>query len=111
MTAHAEPLELNALEIAILEAMAKERPSLVLELGRLQVQGRRLTGVGSYTDFACDEAAERDSVKLAASIAIPGIRNGMGASLLCRGHRPECLEIFTRGDEFWTGAFDGFSVG
>jgi hypothetical protein len=111
VTTPPEQLEPNPFEVAILETMARERPSLVLDLNQLKVRRRRYTGVGSYTDFLCDESGERETVNLKAPIAVPGVPSGMGASLLCRGQRPECLETFTLGDDFWTGAFEGFSVG
>jgi hypothetical protein len=101
----------NAFEVAILETMARERPSLHLDHAHLQVQSRRYTGVGSYTDFLCDEAGERSTVSMKASIAMPGVPSGMGAVLFYRGEQPTCLETFTYGDDFWTGAFEGFSVG
>ena len=111
MTALPEQLEPNAFEIAILETMARERPSLILDLNHLRVRRRRYTGVGSYTDFLCGESGELETVSLKAPIAVPGVPSGMGASLLCRGQRPECLETFTLGDDFWSGTFEGFSVG
>jgi hypothetical protein len=101
----------NAFESAILEAMARERPSLTLHVDRLRVRSRRFTGVGSYTDFLCDESGERNTVSLKARIAVPGVPNGMGAVLYCCGRGPECLETFTYGDDYWTGAFEGFSMG
>jgi hypothetical protein len=101
----------NAFEAAILEAVARERPSLNLDVAHLRVKGRKYTGVGSYTDFLCDEPGEQESVSLKASISVPGVPSGMGAALYCRGQRPACLETFTYGNDFWTGAFDGFSVG
>jgi len=101
----------NAFEIAILQAIARERPSLILDLDHLEVRSRRYTGVGSYTDFVCDESPDDDMLKLKAPIAVAGVPHGMGAVLMCRGHRPESLETFTYGDDGWTGALEGFSVG
>lgn len=111
MTTLPEQSAPNAFETAILEAMARERPSLILDVDRLRVRRRNYTGVGSYTDFLCDESGEQDTVSLKAPIAMPGVPSGMGAVLFCRGQRPSCLETFTYGDDFWTGAFEGFSVG
>lgn len=101
----------NAFETAVLEAMARESPSLILDVQHLQVRSRKYSGVGSYTDFVCDEPGERESVSLKASIAVPGVPSGMGAVLYYRGRRPACLETFTCGNDFWTGASEGFSVG
>lgn len=101
----------NAFEVAILQAMVRERPSLDIDFDHLAVRRRKYTGVGSYTDFLCDQSGERETFGLKASIAVPGVPSGMGAMLLCRGRRPECLETFTCGDDYWTGAFEGFTVG
>lgn len=53
------PSSPNALELAILEAMARERPSAGIDVNRLAVRRRKYTGVGCYTDFLCDGAGER----------------------------------------------------
>lgn len=111
MTTEPEQPVPNAFETAILQAIARERPALMLDVHRLQVRARRYTGVGSYTDFLCDESGERESVGLKAPIAVPGVPNGMGAVLYCHGQLPACLETFTYRDDFWTGASEGFSVG
>jgi hypothetical protein len=110
VTTGTEQSQPNAFELAILEAMTRESPSLVIDVGRLRVRSRRYTGVGSYTDFVCDESGEQRTLSLKAHIAVPGVPSGMGAILYCRGERPQCLETFTYGDDFWTGAFEGFSV-
>lgn len=106
-----EPSLPNAFEIAILAALSREHPSLIVDVNGIRVRSRSYTGVGSYTDFLCEASGEQETVGLTARIAVPGIRNGMGAALICRGRRPECLETFTLGDEFWSGSFEGFSVG
>jgi hypothetical protein len=111
MTAEPEEPALNAFETAILQAIARETPSLKLDSRRLRVVTRKLTGVGSYTDFECDEAGERTTVSLKAHLAVPGVPKGMGAVLYRHGDQPQCLETFTKGDEPWTGAFEGFSLG
>jgi len=109
VTTESEQHEPNAFENAILRALARETPSL--DVDHLRVRGRKFTGVGSYTDFVCDESGERRSVSLKARISVPGVPNGMGAVLYFHGDRPACLETFTYRDDFWTGAFEGFSVG
>jgi hypothetical protein len=111
VTTETEPSQPNALERSILEAMARERPSFVVDPSRLRVQSRRYTGVGSYTDFACDESGEPRTVRLKARIAVPGVPSGMGAVLYCRGAQLQCIETFTYGDDSWNGASEGFSVG
>lgn len=111
MTTKPEQQAPNAFESAILLALARERPSLVIDVSRLRVLHRKYTGVGSYTDFACDGSGEREFIHLTAAIAVPGLLQGMGAVLYCRGLKPECLETFTCGEELWTGGSEGFSVG
>jgi len=111
VTTEPEHHEPNAFETAILQAMAREHPSLALDVHRLRVLSRKYTGVGSYTDFVCDESGTQESVSLKARIALPGVPKGMGAVLYFRGQKPAFLETFTYGDDYWTGTFDGFSVG
>jgi len=41
---------------------------------------------------------------------MPGVPNGMGAVLFCKGDWPRCLEVFTYGDGHWEGAYDGFAI-
>jgi hypothetical protein len=111
VTGRPEQSSPNAFEVAILQAMARERPSLELDFDHLAVRRRKYTGVGSYTDFLCDSSGERGSFELKAPLTVPGVPKGMGAVLFCRGQRPECLETFTCGEDYWTGASEGFSVG
>ena len=69
--------------------------------------------MGSYTTFTCGEAdanASVQQVSLDALIKMPGVPSGMGAVLFLKGGKPECLEIFTYGDDQWDGLFDGFSI-
>lgn len=110
VTTGMEQSQPNAFELAILEAMTRERPSLVIDVDHLRVRSRRYTGVGSYTDFAADDSGEPRTLNLKARIAVPGVPNGMGAILYCRGEQVQCLETFTYGDDSWNGAFEGFSV-
>ncbi|HVW24442.1 MAG TPA: hypothetical protein VHC69_03695 [Polyangiaceae bacterium] len=110
MTPRTEQSPLNALERAILDAMTREHPSLVVDADRLHVRSRRYTGVGSYTDFACDDSGEPRTLRLKARITMPGLPNGMGAVLYLCGRQLQCLETFTSGDDYWDGASEGFSV-
>lgn len=110
MTTGTEQSPPNAFERALLEALSREHPSLVLDVGRLRVRNRRYTGVGSYTDFVCDEPGERHTLRLKARITVPGVPKGLGAIVYCCGEQLQCLETFTYGDDSWTGAFEGFSV-
>jgi hypothetical protein len=101
-------------ELTILERIATQEPSIRWSPQQLHVMSRDFTGVGSFTNFKCDEsvldAAERRILALDAVIIMPGVPNGMGAVLFCKGHQPECLEVYTYGEDYWDGVYDGFSI-
>jgi len=103
----------NELELAILEQLAIKEPSMRGSIGHLHVLSREFTGVGSFTTFACEESAAEAPdrrVGLDDPIKMPGVPNGMGAVLFCRGDSPQCLEVFTYGDDHWEGVYDGFAI-
>lgn len=102
----------NELEVAILERLARKEPSLG-GLDHLRVLSREFTGVGSFTRFKCKvytAAAVDQQVSLDTLINVPGVPNGLGAVLFCKGGAPACLEVFTYGDDHWDGLYDGFSI-
>jgi hypothetical protein len=106
-------IEPNEFEIAILERIAAKSPSLRTYLRNLHVLSREFTGVGSYTNFKCeDESAQviEQRIGLDDLIVMPNVQNGMGAVLLCQGDQPKCLETYTFGDELWDGVFEGFVI-
>jgi hypothetical protein len=103
----------NEFELAILERLATKEPSIRGAVARLHVLSREFTGVGSFTNFACEESvadAPELRVGLDGLIKMPGVPNGMGAVLFCKGDRPRCLELFTYGDDHWEGVYDGFTI-
>jgi len=106
-------VEPNELELAIFAHLAHQEPALCILLNKLHVLSRQYTGVGSYTRFACGDCAtevpER-SVSLNAIVRMPGVPSGMGAELFCKNGLPECLELFTYGDDHWDGVYDGFTI-
>ena len=105
-------LKPNDFEFAILHRLARQEPFIVFSTRRLHVLSREFTGVGSYTKFELDEAASGSPARqigLEARINMPGVANGMGAVLFCRGEQAECLEVYTYGDH-WDGSYDGFSI-
>ncbi|MCA9031544.1 MAG: hypothetical protein KDA66_12100 [Planctomycetaceae bacterium] len=53
------------------------------------------------------DSEESRQLGLNVLIRVPSVTNGMGAMLWCRGNLPECLEIFTYGDDSWDGTYDG----
>jgi hypothetical protein len=106
-------LEPNELELAILHQLARQDPSLTGAFERLHVLSRQFTGVGSFTNFKCDESsieAPQRHVTLDALICMPGVPNGIGAVLFCKGNQPECLELYTYGENLWDGVYNGFSI-
>src|SRR5689334_470334 len=97
-------LEPNDFELAILSRLARQEPSLAGFLDRLHVLSRQYTGVGSFTNFKCDQPTVGTSqrhIGLDALIRIPGVSNGLGAELFLNGDQPECLEVYTYGDDLW----------
>ncbi len=103
----------NEFELAILERLATKEPSIRGSVGQLHVLSREFTGVGSFTKFACEESSDGapdQHVGLDDLIKVPGVPNGMGAVLFCKGGRPQCLEVFTYGDDHWEGVYDGFAI-
>jgi hypothetical protein len=114
MTSGMRPGQLtpNDLELAILEHLASKESSISGSVQQLRVLNREFTGVGSFTTFICEESGANTPeryVTLDALINVPGVPNGMGAVLFFEEGKPECLEIFTYGDD-WDGVFDGFSI-
>jgi hypothetical protein len=106
-------LKPNDFELAILDRIAIKEPSVVGSVQQLHVLSREFTGVGSFTKFRCDAsalAADKRQIALDAGINMPGVPSGMGAVLFCVGGRPECLEVYTFGDDHWDGEYDGFSI-
>jgi hypothetical protein len=106
-------LKPNDLEVAILARMAKQEPFLADFIERLQVLSRQFTGVGSFTNFKCDQSAvetPRRHVSLDALITMPRVPNGLTAVLFLNGAYPECLEICTFGDDLWDGVYDSFAI-
>jgi hypothetical protein len=101
----------NEFESAILERLARDEPWLKGPFDGLHVLSREYTGVGSFTRFVCDDPGGRDdrTPGLRPSIRLPGVPNGLGAVLFCNGTSPNCLEVFTYGDDFWDGVYEGFS--
>ena len=103
----------NEFELAILERLASKEPSIHALVGQLHVLSREFTGVGSFTNFACERSsadAPDQQVGLDDLIKMPGVPSGMGAVLFCKGGRPECLEVFAYGDDRWEGVYDGFAI-
>jgi len=103
----------NEFELAILERLASKEPSIRRSVGHLHVLSREFTGVGSFTEFASEQSsadAPEEQVSLDGLIKKPGVPNGMGAVLFCKGGRPRLLEVFTYGNDHWEGVYDGFAI-
>ena len=106
-------LELNRFEAAILEELAKQTPSITPLISQLRVLSREFTGHGSFTNFQCPVSCPELGNKRITSkkwhITVPGVPNGMGALLMCKNDKLDCLETFTYGDH-WDGVFEGFEI-
>jgi len=106
-------LKPNDFELAILKRLASKESSIGNAFDRLHVLSREFTGVGSFTNFKCEESVLGDHEKqigLDALINMPGVPNGMGAVLFLKGGMPKCLEVFSYGGDHWDGVYDGFSI-
>lgn len=104
----------NEFEIAILEQMAYEAPFIREFIDKLHVLSREFTGAGSYTNFSQLTEAVPDignrPISLDSLIVMPGVENGMGATLFFEEGHPKFLETYTYGDVLWGGEYDGFSI-
>ena len=104
----------NELERAVLSRMAAGEPAIGEALTNLHVLSREFTGVGSLTTFQCEASTGKvwdRHVGLDPVIRMPRVPNGMGAVLFMNGDQPQCLELYTHGNEHWDGLYDGFSLG
>ena len=86
----------NELEISVLERIAWDEPRLSGPFSALRVLSREYTGAGSYTTFMREAPKQADDLRpgLTSLLCVPGVPNGMGAVLWCRGTQPKCLELF-----------------
>ena len=102
----------NELECAILERIAQDEPWLQGPFASLHVLSREYTGVGGDTNFVCDAPDSEESymVGLKPLVRMPGVPNGIGAVLYCRGTLPHFLELFTHGEDAWDGNYEGFML-
>ncbi|MEM8501469.1 MAG: hypothetical protein AAF542_25900 [Pseudomonadota bacterium] len=98
----------NALERAILLRLGLNDQ----EVSELRVLSRKYTGVGLYTEFKLNipRSSRKTSAVLEGQIKMPSVPNGLGAMLMTNGAAPECLEVFTHGDDLWNGRFEEFSI-
>ncbi len=107
----------NDFELAILECVANQDPSMRDAIPGLHVLSREFTGVGSFTTFTrsrCENDSTRRAIDLDALIRIPSAEVELGAVLLgavlfCDGQRLDCLEVFSF-DGPWDGVYEGFSI-
>lgn len=102
----------NELELAVLNRIANQEPSIREWFTDLRVLSREYTGVGCFTRFQTVQSLTMGERQLAlnALIRVPGVSGGLGAMLSCEDGRPKCLEMFTYGNEHWDGLYDGFSL-
>ena len=104
--------EPNELELAVLDRIAQEHPTVRPMIKGLHVLSREYTGVGSFTNFKHQDS-QGDSqgrwIGLNPLIRISSVPNGLGAMLFCEGSQITLLEIYTFGDD-WDGLYDGFKI-
>lgn len=108
-----EQRNLNEFESAVLARIAQSNAWLHSVLGSLSVSSRKTTGAGSYTDFESNSASvgiPDGHFTLESLISMPGISNGMGATLFVKGGCVTFLEIYVFGGQYWDGTFNGFSL-
>jgi hypothetical protein len=101
----------NALELAILARLSVA--GAPVDVSKLDVISREITGAGSYTTFATADPPPdvwRDHVGLDVLIEVPGVPNGLGAVLWLTSDLPLCLEIYTYGGDSWDGSFEGYRL-
>ncbi len=104
---------LNEFEAAVLERIAHSNPWLRPVLGGLRISSRKITGGGSYTDFEPNSAPvdiPDGHFSLDALISMPGVANGMGATLFVKAGHITFLEIYVYGEQYWDGRFNGYSL-
>jgi hypothetical protein len=106
-------LEPNEFESAILKRLTHQEAWIGDSAQRLHVLSREFTGVGSFTRFHFIDSAVLDldrQVCLDALIRMPGVADGMGAVLFCKGNQLDCLEVYINGDAHWDGIYEGFAI-
>ena len=107
-----ERISLNELEAALLAAFAEQEPRLLSCIQGLRVTGREFSGVGTFTSFAPNAvpaATPRGPIGLDWIVDVPGIPNGLGASITVAADGIEFLEIASLSGN-WDGSHAGFSV-
>ena len=103
---------INELELSLLSEFARQVPALAPVLKELRVVDREFSGVGSFTTFApatVQVAFPDGPIGLKCLIEIPGIPNGLLASITVQDGCVECLEIVALQSE-WDGQHDGFTL-
>jgi len=106
-------LTLNEFEAAIFRRLAEDYAVPALAEVSPHVLSRKFTGVGCFTDFDPRSALPKLSdgpMSLRAPISVPGVPNGLSATLFVKAGYPECLEVYAFGEELWNGSTDGFSI-
>ena len=107
---------MTSLEIAIMERLAKSNSELNSILTQLVVSKREYSGAGSFTHF--QELKEPllgypdlKRQTLDEIINLPELEFGIGAFLEITNGSPDMLEIYTFGDERWSGDYSEFNFG
>ena len=107
-----ETFAINELERSLLSAFSRQVPALAPALRDLRVLDREFSGVGTFTTFApatVQPTVPDGPIGLECLIEIPGIPNGLLASLAIKGRQVEFLEIVAL-DSDWDGRHEGFTI-
>ena len=108
--------QLSELEAAILHRMRDVNPRYAIQLGELarigQIESRRWSGAGGFVTFARNEVHFQPldlELDAEATIELPILEHGLGATLFVRDGRADWLEFYAYGEE-WSGDITGFEI-
>lgn len=106
-------MDITELEKSVLEEIAHEHPEIEFCIRELSVSKREYSGAGSFTHFeplACPVNGYPGFKRLSLSkiITLPELNNGLGGFLEVLNGSPDMLELYTFGEESWSGNEAGY---
>ncbi len=107
-------IDITELEKAVLEEIAHGHPEIKFCIAELGVSKREYSGAGSFTHFEplaspITGYPELKRLSLSKIITLPELSNGLGGFLEVLNGSPDVLELYTFGEESWSGNEAGFS--
>jgi len=104
---------MTTLELAVLEKISEDYPELRAVLDDLKVIKREYSGAGSFTHFQTlknriKNIPEFKRLSLNTVVHISELENGLGGFLEVSECSPEMLELYTFGEELWSGKVSEF---